>query len=139
MNETAKLWLGFAREDLRMAELALKEGIFNQACFHAQQCVEKGLKALIEFRGRVAPRTHSIADLLAALAERDRRFVPGRELLRLDRFYIPTRYPDAWPGSLPEGLPRQADAEHALSIARQSLKAVTEILKIPSVSQQGEP
>ena len=28
-----------------------------------------------------------------------------------DRFYIPTRYPDEIPGSLPEGLPNKKDAE----------------------------
>jgi len=139
MSETAKLWLGFAREDLRVAEMALKEGIFNQVCFHAQQCVEKCLKALIEYRGRVPPRTHSIADLLTALDERDRRSVPAQELLRLDRFYIPTRYPDALPGSLPEGLPRQVDAEHALNMARRSWKAVSKILNVSGASDRGEP
>jgi len=34
-------WIVFAQEDLKMAELALKEEIYNQACFHSQQCVEK--------------------------------------------------------------------------------------------------
>ncbi len=32
MNGTIERWLAFAREDLRMAELALAEGIFNQVC-----------------------------------------------------------------------------------------------------------
>ena len=45
MNEAVNRWLVFAREDLRMAELALAEGIFNQVCFHAQQCVEKAIKS----------------------------------------------------------------------------------------------
>jgi len=36
-------------------------------------------------------------------------------LLLLDRYYIPTRYPDAVPGSLATGMPNQADAEEALS------------------------
>jgi hypothetical protein len=31
MSEAAERWLAFAREDMRMAELALKEGIYNQA------------------------------------------------------------------------------------------------------------
>ena len=39
MNGAIERWLVFAREDLCMAELALAEGIFNQVCFHAQQCV----------------------------------------------------------------------------------------------------
>jgi HEPN domain-containing protein len=38
-------WIGFAREDLRVAEWAFSAEIYNQTCFHAQQCVEKVLKA----------------------------------------------------------------------------------------------
>lgn len=37
----------------------------------------------------------------------------------LDRFYIPTRYPDALPGALPDGLPNQKDAEEALEVAQR--------------------
>jgi len=40
---------------------------------------------------------------------------------RLDRFYIPTRYPDALPGMLAEGLPGQQDAQEALDLARRTL------------------
>jgi HEPN domain-containing protein len=42
----------------------------------------------------------------------------------LDRFYIPTRYPDALPGALPGGVPRQRDAEEALDLARGVLQRV---------------
>jgi HEPN domain-containing protein len=55
MNEALERWLAFAREDLRMAELALAEGIFNQACFHAQQCVEKVIKGWLEQQGQAPP------------------------------------------------------------------------------------
>jgi HEPN domain-containing protein len=48
MNEITERWLAFAREDLRMAELALAEDIYNQVCFHAQQCVEKAIKGWLE-------------------------------------------------------------------------------------------
>jgi HEPN domain-containing protein len=44
MCEESEHWLAFAREDLCMAELALPAGIYNQACFHAQQCAEKAVK-----------------------------------------------------------------------------------------------
>ena len=44
MNEAIEHWLIFAHQDLRMAELALDEGIYNQVCFHSQQCVEKAIK-----------------------------------------------------------------------------------------------
>ena len=44
MKEAASRWLEFAREDVQMAELALDADVYNQVCFHAQQCVEKCLK-----------------------------------------------------------------------------------------------
>ncbi len=67
MNAAIERWLVFAREDLRMAELALAEGIFNQVCFHAQQCVEKVIKGWLEQQGRIPPRTHRMAGLLVLL------------------------------------------------------------------------
>lgn len=48
--------------------------------------------------------------------------LPGNlheQVLLLDRFYIPTRYPDALPGSIPEGLPSGAEAREAVDTAEQ--------------------
>lgn len=58
-------WLAFARDDVRIAQLAMREGLFNQVCFHCQQCVEKSLKALIVHQGLVPPRIHKLPDLLS--------------------------------------------------------------------------
>ena len=55
MKEATERWLMFARQDMRMAELAPSEGIFNQACFHAQQCVEKAIKGWLEWQGTSHP------------------------------------------------------------------------------------
>ena len=57
-------WLGFARQDLRIAELAMTDGLYNQVCFHSQQSVEKVLKAWLAENGKRIPHTHSMADLL---------------------------------------------------------------------------
>ena len=127
MNEAIDRWLVFAREDLRMAELALADGIFNQACFHAQQCVEKAIKGWLEQQGRVPPRTHRMADLLPLLPP-DLMGGLNDALRLLDRFYIPTRYPDALPGMLPGGMPGQHDAKEALDLARRTLQRVESIL-----------
>ena len=40
----------------------------------------------------------------------------------LDRFYIPTRYPDALPGGLSEGAPRREDADEALAGAEECMR-----------------
>ena len=34
-NKEYNKWIAFAQEDLKMAELALKERIYNQTCFHS--------------------------------------------------------------------------------------------------------
>jgi HEPN domain-containing protein len=123
MSDLAECWLAFAREDLRMAELALAEGIFNQACFHAQQCAEKAIRGYLEGQGLPPPRTHRMADLLPMLPAG--LMTELEDALRLlDRFYIPTCYPDAFPGMLPDGLPGRQDAQEALAVARQALACI---------------
>jgi HEPN domain-containing protein len=54
-------WLHFAREDLCVAELAFSAQIYSQVCFHAQQCVEKALKASLRHHGIVPPRSHQLS------------------------------------------------------------------------------
>jgi HEPN domain-containing protein len=127
MNEDSERWLQFARKDLQMAELAMQAGLFNQVCFHSQQCAEKALKGLILHQGHTVPRTHRLGDLLPLLSLDP--FADIRLTIQLlDRFYIPTRYPDALPGRLPEGLPTRQDAEETLVVARQVLHTVTSLL-----------
>jgi HEPN domain-containing protein len=120
MSKASERWWELAGDDLRVAELVLREGIYHQACFHAQQCVEKALKGvLLHFEDAAPPRTHSVADLLNRVPPQ--WFTDLREPLAeiMDQFYIPTRYPDALPGAFPEGLPGKDDAEEAVSLARQ--------------------
>lgn len=64
MNTSAKEWLDFANIDLRAAEQLLKdESLTNVVCFHAQQCVEKSFKALIESNGDIPPKSHDLIRL----------------------------------------------------------------------------
>lgn len=127
MNAEHERWLTFAHEDLRMAELAMTENLHNQVCFHAQQCAEKTIKALLIVQGQAPPRTHRLGDLVNFLNPNPLAAI-ALEVQLLDRFYIPTRYPDALPGSLPEGLPEASDAQEALAVARQVFEMVTQEL-----------
>ncbi len=116
-------WLRFAKEDLRVANLVMKEGLYNQVCFHAQQRVEKSLKGWLAAQKKRIPRTHRMADLLPLTSAA----IPGnlkKKLILLDQFYIPTRYPDALPGSMPAGLPEEDEAQEALALARETLKVI---------------
>lgn len=106
-----------------MAEWTLTEQIYNQACFHAQQCVEKALKAWLRHQGVFPPRTHQLSVLLSFLSDEVLTDI-RTDIILLDRFYIPTRYPDALPGMTAESLPTATDAEEATKVARQVLQQV---------------
>jgi len=122
MNET-NTWFEFAKQDLQMAKLALGESIYNQVCFHSQQAVEKLIKGVIDKSKTLPPRTHKIADLIV-VAKLNISIELAAELVSLDRFYIPTRYPNALPGMLPYGLPSEKDANEALAVAKNLFEAM---------------
>lgn len=122
MTELPRRWFQFADEDLILARAALKEGIPNQACFHAQQGVEKALKGFLRSKQRSVPRSHSLEELLALCMALDRTFSKLKGCcVTLDQYYIPTRYPDAFPGSSSKGLPTERDAEKAVKLLRETL------------------
>ena len=123
-------WFGFAQEDLLMAKDALKRRIYNQTCFHCQQGVEKTFKGFLQSHSRNIPRTHFLQDLLKLCSKMDDEFKTfKKECAILDDYYIPTRYPDALPGMLPEGLPQKKDAEEALETLRKIMDFVEKRLK----------
>ena len=65
MNASLREWLDKAEEDRRaMAGLqTLGPGLANTICFHAQQCVEKLMKAALLAAAADAPKTHDLAAL----------------------------------------------------------------------------
>jgi HEPN domain-containing protein len=62
-------WLSKARADLKMSELAVGADtpMWDQACFHAQQCAEKSLKALLVASDLDVPRSHDLVFVLDRL------------------------------------------------------------------------
>ena len=62
-----RLWLEYADEDLRLAIHGMKilePCPFRLVAYHAQQCVEKLLKAYLIYQGVDFPYTHNISALL---------------------------------------------------------------------------
>ncbi|MBU0569329.1 HEPN domain-containing protein, partial [Patescibacteria group bacterium] len=51
-KDTSSDWLYFAKTDLKVAKLVLKEKIYNMVCFHSQQAVEKSMKAFLRHKGK---------------------------------------------------------------------------------------
>lgn len=122
-------WLYFAKEDLDVARITLREQIFNQVCFHSHQCVEKCLKAVLRNNNQAPPKIHILIDLLRSCITFN-PLLTSFELAckSLDRYYIPVRYPDALPGSLPSGLPDKANAEEAFEMATKIFDFVKELV-----------
>lgn len=119
----SNIWIIFSLEDLKMADLAYNDKIYNQVCFHSQQAVEKAIKGYIEYKGKIPPKTHKITDLISLIKIENLGNIHD-EIVVLDRFYIPTRYPDALPGSLTDGLPQKNDAKEALGIAEKVVEII---------------
>ena len=101
-------------------------------CFHAQQAAEKALKAFLHHRTENVPRVHSLSKLVAMCSKHDRTFLRLKTIaLSLDRYYIPTRYPEAASGTLDSGLPDQSDAKTAAAQMTRILRFVKTKLKKP--------
>lgn len=116
-------WLTYATEDLEVAKLSLERYIYNQVCFHSQQAVEKILKGFLELHDKEVPRTHSLRELLRlSIRVKSELGMFFDYAIILDQYYIPTRYPDAVPGVMEDGLPDQEDAREALNMAKEILE-----------------
>ena len=97
-SDEARRWFLQAQRDLDDSRYSAAGERFNLACFLAQQSAEKALKALLYSAGAEAVWGHSVAELcqdiiaihpdLASLAA-----IGGP----LDKYYIPTRYPNGLP------------------------------------------
>ncbi len=125
-------WLAAAEVDLRIAGLVLREQFYSHAMFMAHQVAEKALKALAYQRGDRYVTGHSLVDLAANLESTYRELGIKRKLAKsLDKYYLPTRYPDALPGGIPsEVYDDQEEAERAVegseefvNIARSEIAA----------------
>jgi HEPN domain-containing protein len=65
--EAVREWISYADDDLRLADHTLKtidNCPYNLVAYHAQQCVEKYLKAWLIYSGIDFPYIHDISKLL---------------------------------------------------------------------------
>jgi len=93
-------WVGKAEGDLATAKRELrarKNPNYDAACFHAQQCVEKYLKACLQETGTPFPQTHNLDFLLDLLRPLDPSWETQRgSLTALNTYAVGTRYPGDW-------------------------------------------
>ena len=97
MNDLTAEWIAKAEGDYATAgrELrARRRPNYDAVCFHAQQAVEKYLKAFLQEQGVDFPKTHNLIELLQLVVPLDASFELQRDLLiRLERYAVRYRYP----------------------------------------------
>ncbi len=118
-HELALTLLQAAQSDLKALEHMLDPGAFDDRVFgfHAQQAVEKALKAWLHFLAGEHPFTHDLSLLLHLLEQRGMDVSPWWEFLDLNGYAVRFRYE-----TFPEGedpLDRELLAGSVCKLVRQ--------------------
>jgi HEPN domain-containing protein len=111
-------WFRQAEADLRHARNALKSCDFEWSCFAAHQAAEKALKAVFLKLGNDA-WGHTLTVLIGNLPPEIQQ--PSSALVDyarvLDKYYIPTRYPNGFDSGAPTDFYTQSEASQAIQQA----------------------
>jgi UDP-N-acetylglucosamine/UDP-N-acetylgalactosamine diphosphorylase len=119
MNETVREWIAKAEADHRVArrELNSDQPSYDAVCFHAQQSIEKLLKAALVHRQTLAPKTHDLVKLAKLVQGVDSSLIFDEvELHFLSRASVEYRYP----GESAD----QQDADRAIDACEQARDAL---------------
>lgn len=95
--EYIKNWLFRGNEDISVVEELFQSNpdkFSSSICFHAQQAVEKFLKAYLIFKNIDFPRTHDLDFLLSECLKIEKTGFIDIELKSLTDYGVSIRYPD---------------------------------------------
>lgn len=140
MKPTTRDWLTFARKDLVNCEHILQdEFLTNIVAFHAQQAVEKSLKAIIEELELGFIRTHNIIQLSEIVRPHIPLEFDAEMIATLNEVYTESRYPGEF-GILPHGNPTPEEAngfyEFALNMFGHIETYLSERVEIEQTEEQ---
>lgn len=131
-RNTAEIWFKQALDDHETAEILLKAGKYAQSCFFFQQAAEKAVKACWYYYGE-APWGHAISRLIETFPVPEIRYNIHDELIddakELDKFYIPTRYPNGLPSDLtPKEAYTKKNAADGKKISEKIIEKIRSLL-----------
>ena len=109
-------WVASAEEDYTVARSSLrhKKPLTSSACFHAQQCAEKYLKAALIANGQAFPKTHDLLALSTLCAQAGILLaLEPTQLGILSSYAVQVRYPGESPT-----LDDAREAREAIEITR---------------------
>jgi len=116
-RDIVRRWFQKADSDLKTAKILVEaeDAPTESVCFHAQQAVEKFLKAYLTFVDVKAGKTHDIATLLEKCIERDKDFenLDIEALEELTFYAVEVRYPEGF------YVPTLEEARKAVKLAEQ--------------------
>ena len=94
-NSEAKDWILKAQNDLKSAEILLREdGPSDSICFHCHQVAEKSLKSFLVFNKKEYNKVHDLIYLAGVCQKIDKDFKEIKKMTTfLNRYYIESRYP----------------------------------------------
>ena len=123
--EKVHQWLRFADEDLTLAShaMSLTDSPYRLIAYHAQQCAEKCLKALLVYRNVDFPHTHSIRALLSLCREHASWTDALRDAEELTPYAVTARYPGE------DVEVTEAEARRAIELAQQVRTALRAALQ----------
>ena len=129
MKKQADQWLTFANYDLvTITEIIENELLTATVAFHAQQCIEKSLKAILSFHDLKIPRIHDLRKLYSTVSDTEKNLLIDSDLIdQLNQVYIDTRYPADF-GLMPEGKPSITKANEFHKLARDVYDRVVELI-----------
>lgn len=119
-------WVDKAERDFRIARHALQltddDEVYDVVCFHAQQCIEKYLKAHLLFIGGDIPKIHDLSQLAKNLPHSEQKKLPMADLPKLTAYAIESRYPGDWdPITAIEATNALKITEHIRDIIKKSI------------------
>ena len=117
MRKVTSSWIKDVEDEFDSAVILYEHGKYLGACYHSQQCVEKGLKTLILERGEKPKRIHDIIELHNIVKKMGLEI----DITIDDAVYLNSIYKGRYPteeGLLPHGEPSKEDAEKAIAVSR---------------------
>ena len=128
MNPLTEEWVRNAEEDYAMMKRAQDPTPYpNSICFHAQQCIEKYLKAWLQEVSISIPRTHDIQELLRLSIQTRPAWHAWQTEFSAFRPAVDTRYPGHAATAM--------DAQHALRTCMNVRHAVRSALRLSVASE----
>ena len=118
-------WLRYALSDLELACAKPSHVLLEMLCFHAQQAVEKAVKAVLLAQGVEFPKTHNLRVLFDLLAEQID--IPQEVVIasRLTEYAVSSRYP----GEVEEVT--EEEYQGAINLAREVVNWAKSIIDAP--------